>query len=265
MKQTRSIYMRIRSWSAALAGLAALTWCSMSAQAAQQSGGAQDFSGVWMRADPQRTFNRKEEPPMRPEAAQYYRAIRDGAKEAVDLLVQGQDYLREHNLRADPKGRDDLDPLRLCAPPGPTRILMLPRPFEVAHFPSRVVMMFEWDHLTRQIYTDGRTHPDSYPNSWMGYSIGRWQGGTLIVDTAFVNHYAWVDAAGHPQSDDMRIEERYRRTAPDRLEVNLTFNDPATYTRPWTGSYAFTLQPRRAIAEHVVCEEWLEFPTDPRR
>ena len=223
-----------------------------------------NLSGVWMRAETARTFNRNEQLPLQPEAAQYYGAVREGAQDAIDLLVQQHIYLQENNLRPDPKGRDDMDPLMLCAPPGPTRILMLPRPFEIVQQPSRVLMLFEWDHLTRHIYTDGRGHPENFPNTWMGHSIGRWDGDTLVVDTAYLNEYTWVDGAGHPQSDEMRIEERYRRVAPDRLEVNLTFNDPKTYTRPWTGQYAFRLMPRREIADHIVCEDRLELPSDQR-
>ena len=251
------------------AGITALTWCAILAQGAQQAragsaSGGQNIAGVWVRAETARTFNRNEEPPMRPEAARYNKAVREGTMDAVDLLVQSKIYLEENNLRPDPKGRDDLDPMFLCAPPGPTRILMLPRPFEIVQQPSRILMLFEWDHLTRQIFMDGRGHPEFFPNTWMGHATGSWQGDTLVVSTALMNEYAWVDSAGHPQSDDMRIEERYQRTAPDRLELNLTFNDPKTYTRPWMGSYAFKLLPKREIAEHIVCEDWLELPSDPR-
>jgi len=252
------------SWAMILAGMVLLALHSIPAHAAPQAAGGQNISGVWMRSEPQRTFNLKKEPPMRPEAAQYYKAVREGAQEAIDLLVQYKDYLVENKFRPDIKGRDDLDPLRLCAPPGPTRILMLPRPFEIVQLSSRILMVFEWDQLTRQIYMDGRGHPDSYPNTWMGHSTGSWQGDTLVVSTAYVNEYAWIDNAGHPQSNDMQIEERYRRTAPDRLEVNLTFNDPKTYTSPWTGQYAFKLLPKREIGEHVVCSEWFDLPSDPR-
>ncbi len=254
--------MRNRWFSMILAGMAALAWTP--AGLAQQAGPRPSLSGVWTRAETARTFNRNEEPPMRPEAAQYYRSVREGAKDAVDLLVQSQIYLQQNRLKPDPKGRDDKDPVMLCAPPGPTRILMLPRPFEIVQQPARVLMLFEWDHLTRQIFLDGRTHPEFFPNTWMGHSIGRYDGDTLVVSTAYVNEYAWVDSAGHPQSDEMRIEERYRRPAQDRLEVSLTFNDPKTYTRPWGGQYAFRLLPKREIAEHTVCEDWLELPSDPR-
>jgi len=224
-----------------------------------------ELSGVWIRAETARTFNNpKEEPPMQPGAAEYYKAVQGGAKDAIDLLLQTQIYMQERGLRNVAKGRDDLDPVMLCAPPGPTRILMLPRPFEIVQQPRRVLLVFEWDHLTRHIFTDGRGHPENFPNTWMGHSIGRWEGDTLVVNTAYLNEFTWVDSAGHPQTEEMRIEERYRRVAQDRLEVNLTFNDPKAYTRPWTGRYAFQLLPKREIAEHTVCEDWLELPSDPR-
>lgn len=261
--------MRNLFWRFLSGGMAIFVFVPLAlAQAQARPGtgrGAPDLSGVWIRAETARTFNNpKEEPPMQPWAAQQYRAVQESAKDAVDLLVQTQVFLQEHGLRNVAKGRDDLDPVMLCAPPGPTRILMLPRPFEIVQQPQRVLMLFEWDHLTRQIFTDGRGHPEGFPTSWMGHSIGRWDGDTLVVDTAYLNELAWLDSAGHPQTEEMRIEERYRRVAPDRLEVNLTFNDPKAYTRPWTGRYAFKLMTKREIAEHTVCEDWLELPSDPR-
>ena len=251
-----------------LGGMAILIVAPMAlAQTPAQPGTARatsDLSGVWIRAETARTFNLKEEPPMQPWAAQYYKAVQEGAQDATDLLVQTKIFLQQHGLRNVAKGRDDRDPVMLCAPPGPTRILMLPRPFEIAQQPRRVLMLFEWDHLTRQIFTDGRGHPENFPNTWMGHSIGRWDGDTLAVNTAYLNELTWLDSAGHPQTEEMRIEERYRRAAPDRLEVALIFNDPKTYTRPWTGAYAFKLLPKREVAEHTVCEDWLELPSDPR-
>ena len=234
------------------------------AQSAVQAGAAKvtpDFSGIWMRAETARRFN-QETPPMQPWAAEQVRAVREGVRDPSEEFLPTALSLRGPRNWA--KGRDDMDPLIFCAPPGPTRILMLPRPFQIVQSPSRVLMLFEWDHLVRQIWTDGRGHAEGFPRTWMGGAIGRWDGDTLIVDTIGLNEYTWVDSFGHPQTEAMHIVERYRRVAYETLEVDLTFDDPEAYTRPWTGHYVFKLRPNREIQEHNACEDRLELPVVPR-
>ena len=236
--------------------LAGLVWSLGSAFALAQSGppmnptmgpgpGRPDLSGYWTSGLRAGGSIFSENPPMTPE----YARIR--ARNRAGLTSPRE------------QGLDELDPLTWCYPVGPTRAMVL-RQFQIVQTPEKTLFLTEWDSSNRHIFTDGREHPPGWPFGWMGHSIGKYEDDTLVVDTVGLNGVPWLDFSGTPYSDALHIVERYRRTAPDRLEVNLTFNDPATYTRPWTGSYAFRLQPRREIAEHVVCEEWLEFPTDPR-
>ena len=196
---------------------------------------------------------------MQPWAAAQFKAVREGVREPTDS------YIDPPLPRSWGRGRDDKDPLVLCAPPGPTRILMLPRPFEIVPQPGRVLLLFEWDHFTRQIFTDARGHPDGFIRSWMGHSIGHWDRDTLVVDTTDLNDNTWVDSLGHPQTEAMHIVERYRRVAADTLEVDITFDDPKAYTKPWSGHYVFKLRPKIEIGEHVVCEDRLEVPSLPIR
>ena len=90
---------------------------------------------------------------------------------------------------------------------------------------------------------------------FVGHSVGRWDGDTLVVDT--INLKAnWLDSAGHPQSDAMHIVERYRRTAADTLVIDYQFDDPKVYTKPFTGSRAFKLHPEfKGLMEDVLCED----------
>jgi hypothetical protein len=129
-----------------------------------------------------------------------------------------------------------------------------PRPFEIVQIPGRVLVLFEWDHWVRPIWTDGRGHPKDPDPTWMGHSIGRWDGDTLVVDTVGLNDKTWIDSIGHPHSEDLHVIERYRRTKHDELEVAFTFDDPKAYTKPWTATVVFGLKPDWELSEMVNCE-----------
>ena len=103
---------------------------------------------------------------------------------------------------------------------------------------------------------DGREHPeDPYP-TWMGHSIGRWDGNTLVVDTVGLmgDNKTWLDSMGHMHTDAMHVVERIRRVAQDSLEIEFTFDDPKAYTKPWKGKLDFQLRPGWEIIEMVNCE-----------
>jgi len=226
------------------------------AQTAKQPGTAKsipDLSGIWNRsagrtADgifdddangvPFLGFT-KQEPPLQPAAMEIYKANR---KDVTDRRL---------------KGRDDSDPSNSCFPPGPTRIFTIPRPFEIRQTAQVVYILSELDHWVRRIYTDGRTHPDGYPVTWMGHSIGKYDGNTLVVDTTDINEKTWIDTLGHPHSDALHLVERYRRLNHDTLEIEFTFDDPKTYARPWTGKKVYQLQPPGyEMKEDVICEQY---------
>ena len=220
-----------------LAVVAALAFSPhMLAQTAQPSktdwariaGHAADLSGVWTKLDvPHRHFNAENIPPMLPWAAEQFKAIREGVE------------------RPNDQGRDDLDPVVIeCAPPGLTRIMGYPEqfPFEIIQIPGRVLFYFELGHWVRQIWTDGRDHIENPDPSWMGDSIGRWDGDTLVVDTIGLKE-AWIDNRGYPHSDAFHVVERIRRVDQDTLEVNFTFEDPKAYQGSWEGKLAYRLRP----------------------
>src|SRR6266540_2648659 len=125
-----------------------------------------DLSGVWVRAEGYgRSFNPKEVPPMQPWAAARFQAVRQGISDP------------------NQQGRDELDPvITSCAPVGMPRLMLFPRAFEIISTPGRVLMLFEWDHLVRQIFI-GQKPPEDPDPIWMGYSTGRWDRDTLEVDT----------------------------------------------------------------------------------
>jgi hypothetical protein len=129
---------------------------------------------------------------------------------------------------------NDTDPYQHCNPMGPSRALIYPDPLEMLALPDRIIQQFEWGYGTRTIWTDGRKplmDPDQ--QRWWGYSTGRWDGDTFIVTTTGVDERTWVDHFGYPHSVDMVLEERYRRSAYDVLELSMTVTDPKVYSRPW--------------------------------
>ncbi len=128
---------------------------------------------------------------------------------------------------------DTTDPILRCNPSGIPRILFWPQPFEVVQTPDRVFMFFEHERVWRQIWTDGRSHPKDVEPTWMGDSIGKWEGDTFVVDTIGLNDKSWLDAYGHPHSEELHLVERYRRPEPNRLTLQFTVEDPKAYTTVW--------------------------------
>ena len=127
------------------------------------------------------------------------------------------------------------DPVYACFPPGTPRIYMHPFPMEIVQTPGRVMMVFEYDHVVRAIYTDGRDHRTDLAPMYMGDSTGHWEGDTLVVETVNFNDKTWVDRRGVPHSEAMRVVERIRRVDEDRLRIDITVEDPVAFTETWSG------------------------------
>jgi hypothetical protein len=151
------------------------------------------------------------------------------------------------------------DPVTNCFPPGVPRIYLIRgEPVEIMQIPGRVVMLFEYDHFVRHIYTDGRQHPKDLAPTWMGDSIGKWEGDTLVVDTVGFNDKTWLDNEGHPHSEALHVVERIRRVNHDTLAIDTTIDDPKAYTKPWGGHAIFELKPDWTLGE-MVCEDNANF------
>jgi len=140
-----------------------------------------------------------------------------------------------------------------CLPLGVPLSTMLSEVSKIVQTPGLTVIMLELGG-TRQIYTDGRKHvPDSSP-SWLGYSVGKWEGDTLVVETVGFNGKSWLDLIGHPQSEQARIVERYRRRDVGHMDVEITIDDPTWYTKPFTVKVTHLLQADTDILEYFCAE-----------
>jgi len=126
----------------------------------------------------------------------------------------------------------DRDPEIKCFQPGIPRAMYMPHPFQIIQSATKVMMVFEFANAERTIHLNKM---DDYPNvAYMGYSVGRWEGDTLIVDSAGFNDKGWLDVFGHIRSEALRVTERFQRRDFGHMEVQITVDDAKGYTRPWT-------------------------------
>ena len=157
---------------------------------------------------------------------------------------------RKANLSKD-------DPEGYCLPPGVPRYTGTPYPFQILQMPDKVVILYEGaSHMYRTIYMDGRKHtdPDKLNPTWMGESIGRWEGDTLVVDTSGFNGKTWLDYVGHPTSEDLHVIERYSRPDSLTLAYEATIEDKQMYTKPWTTKFFVKFRPGWDLLEYVCLE-----------
>jgi len=201
-----------------------------------------DLSGVWNATAGIYQFAAfsKDEPPMTP----WGKAKFDAARPS-----QGPNGVKLNETN---------DRVYKCTPPGMPYIYIQLFPMQIIETPREVIELFEYDHIVRHIYIDGRKHPAGVKPSYNGHSIGHWEGGTLVVDTVGLNGKNWLDRVGHPESAQMHILERIHREDDKTLQVDMKFDDAKSYTKPWTAQIRFLLHPDWDILEHI-CEDNLAF------
>jgi hypothetical protein len=196
-----------------------------------------DFSGVWMRVRGTANMTAAADALLTPAGKKLFDANKPSFGPRAVPPVYGN------------------DPLGKCDPLGLTRNLfteIAARSFEFVHLPDRVLQFFEYAHQYRTVWTDGRPLPKDPDPRWMGYSVGRWEGDTFIVDSLGIDDRAWADMWGHPLSTNTRIQERYRRPAFDTLELQITLTDPDLYTKPWVSdTKVHRLQVERAMDDRL--------------
>ncbi len=175
---------------------------------------------------------------------------------AAERLKYNVDPLfRDDNGQPADRVRNELDPSSHCFPSGPAR---LGAPFQIFQIPGQVWIIHQENTEVRQIFTDGRRHPegDALELTWNGHSTGTWDGDTLIVDTVGMRDETLLDGAGHVHSDQLRIVERIRRIAYDVLQVERTFTDPKALTKPVRQVTTYPLAPFDwDLLQDIKCEE----------
>jgi hypothetical protein len=145
------------------------------------------------------------------------------------------------------------DPATACLPEGPRAGIAGLDPMRIVQTRNMVVVLHETGSY-RQIFTDGRPLPKDLNPTWMGYSVGRWVKDTFVVDTVGYNDKTWLDFLGHPHSESLHLTERYRRTDFGHMQIEMTFDDPKTYVKPFTIKMAGKLVPDDDLIENVCLE-----------
>jgi hypothetical protein len=216
--------------------------------------GKPDLSGVWQ-SNP--------DPAGKPPGVQIVESIHDNfviPRYFVDITADsqpGQSLLQPaaaatfmQNLQSGGKN----DPIAHCKPTGVPAIANVPIPFKIIQTEKIVVILYEEGSVFRQVFLDARkTVQDPQPR-WMGYSTGKWEGDTLVVDSVGFTSKSWLDRLGHTHSEAMRVTERYRRTDVGHLEFEVTIDDPKTFTKPVKYTQKATLVPDEDLLEYFCTE-----------
>lgn len=127
-----------------------------------------------------------------------------------------------------------------CLPWGYTRAMGTAYPLEIIQTTKRLAYLFESNNVFHVIPTDGRKLPQNADPVWLGRSVGRYEGDTLVIETTGFNGQTWLDTAEHPSSDQLRVTERLRHIDADHLEYEVTFEDPKAYTKPFKNTRVWT-------------------------
>src|SRR5687768_8984920 len=141
-----------------------------------------------------------------------------------------------------------------CLPFGMSRSIYGPHPLQIIHDNDHLVMLFEQNSMFHIVPTDGRPFTKDLPASWFGESVGRWDGDTLVVETANINGFTRVDTIGHPMSARARITQTFKRVDFSTIEHTFTLTDPKAYTRPWTVKDTWALEPGTKLLEYACME-----------
>jgi hypothetical protein len=238
---------------------------NLTAKAPHAANGKPDLSGVWQTqyAPPGQidqlfgpALGRFAVPGDDPRVfSKYYLNILIDFKTSQSPLTPESERLTAQNRTSDRN-----NPPSRCLPQSiPRADLFNGFPFKIIQTAGEIVVLYEADGTYRQIYTDGRSLPVDPLPTWMGYSTGRWIGDTLVVETAGFNDRGWLDSYGHPRSEEMKLEERFRRRDFGHMDVEITVNDPKLYTRPFTVKETEMLLPDSDILESVCNENERDF------
>lgn len=206
----------------------------LSAPAPRLAGGKPDLSGVW-----------------EPNANKYLRNL------AADLQpgqVPFQPWAKALFEQRIDGSHSKEDPDANCLPQGVPKIDAAPAPWKIVQTPKFIAILYEAFNLWRQIFLDGREFERDLNPTWMGYSIGGWDGDTLVVETRGFNGKAWLDQLGRPSTDSLSVIERFHRKDYGHMDLQVTIDDPKAYTKPWTVTEDVHLLPDSELLE-FICNE----------
>src|SRR5499425_2539690 len=207
---------------------------NLSAPAPRLPDGKPDLSGVW-------------NPPMG-----YLRDLAKDLKDPVPFKPAAKAIYDER--AAGLRWREEPD--ANCLPQGVPKVLLAPAPWRVVQTPERIFFVHEAFNLWWQVFMDGREFVPSgdVMPAWHGYSTGKWDGDTLVVDSRGFNGKVWLDQLGKPSSEALHVTTRFRRKDVGHMDIQITIDDPEMYTKPWGANVEVTLQPNAELMEFICLE-----------
>jgi len=222
----------------------------LSAPPPRTADGKPDFSGVWRGAP---TGQRGAPPPASPPGTPPLATFRDlgsTMKDGLPLTPYGAELLAKR------KARDSKDtPEAHCLPMGIVQFHTQGAPRKFLQMPGLLVILYEASSGIRQIFTDGRPLPNNDPQPWFyGYSTGKWDGDTLVVETTGLRDDGWLDIIGSPLTEAAKLTERFRRVTYGRMEIDITVDDSKAYTKPWTVRHVQEIMPDSELIEFICLE-----------
>jgi len=235
----------------------------MDAPAPKAPDGHPDLSGIWdLRGPggrggpggqqkgppPQKGAPPPELPPGTPPNATF-KNVGSGFKEGLPLLPWAADLVKQ---RRSENSKDNPD--AHCLPLGLMQLHMHPQPRKIIQTPGLIVMLYEAQGGIRQIFTDGRPLPKDVEPWWYGYSVGKWDGDTLVVETTGFRDDVWLDIDGSPLTESGKMTERIRRLNYGTLQTDVTIEDPKVYTKPFTVRVTHRLLPDTDLIEFICTE-----------
>ena len=223
---------------------------NLAAPAPRTADGKPDFSGVWRGAP---IGQRGAPPPPAPTSGPplaTFRNIASTFKDGLPLTPYAADLLKTRMA-----GNSKDNPEAHCLPMGIMQFHTQGFPRRFVQTPDVLVILYEASSGIRQIYTDGRPLPNNDPQPWFyGYSTGKWEGDTLVVQSSNFRDDGWLDIVGTPMTDAAKVTERFRRVSYGRMEIDITIDDSKAYTAPWTVRHVQEIMPDADLIE-FICEE----------
>ncbi len=208
-----------------------------------------DLTGVWTRISPEGAFRSgatwTPEPPVLTEWGQELFAMAKNSNAGDFALGETNDPV-----------------LTRCYPPGVPRVYFHPYPFEVVYTQKETILLYEYDHTIRRIYTDGRGNPEDPVMLWFGNSVGTWQDDTtFVVTTVGIDERTWMDRSGYQHSDQLEVTEVFRRIDNLNLEIDITLEDPIALAEPWVAeTLYYRLAPANWELSEISCSgDYLDF------
>jgi hypothetical protein len=216
--------------------------------AATEPAPPRSLTGVWMirNPEPMRSFQgatfTKEPPALTPWAEERFKQAKSSNSGEFTLDTTNDPVLTR------------------CDPPGMPRLYLHPYPFEFIQTPKYTLMLFEYDHMVRRIYTDERKLEEDPELTWLGHSIGHWENNnTFVVESNGFNDKTWLDRVGHPHSTELKVTEKFRRIDMDHMELDFIIEDPKALVKPWTATFHLQRRNNWELGEISCSGDYLQF------